>query len=97
MAVPPSFLPERLLLGSALFAPSLALPCAARGDETVGAVQSVNGSDAHIPLGPPDEADPTHITFDFAKLPRWAFDGWTIVVPTSGVILRIVVVRQIAG
>jgi len=47
VAVLPSFLPARLLLGSALFAFSLALPCAARGDDTVGAVagavQSVNG------------------------------------------------------
>lgn len=47
----------------------------------------------HIPVGPFDERDPTHVRFDFRFLPFWAQEDGRVRIPL-GPIIRIILGRQ---
>jgi len=51
------------------------------------------GSTTHVPLGPPDQRDPTHIRFDFGSLPYWARENGYVRVPITAT-MRMILGRQ---
>ena len=71
----------------------LDIPDAKEGSIYYGDLCIETGNTVHFPLGPPNEFDSKHITFNFDMLVQWAIEDGNVRVPL-GPIIRLIAARQ---